>query len=259
MTKVAQHADNDWWEKWGKENPYFGVLSNSKFLNSNLSDASIREFFSTGERLVNRVFETIESRLRPGFHPERILDYGCGTGRLLLPLSKRAGKAVGVDISPSMIEEARRNCERLGAESTSFLSVDDFWALPASSFDFVHTFIVLQHVSVPRGEQIIRKLINILADNGIGAVHVTIADRRSAFARAITRLRTRIPLFSGLVNLARGHRFGHPSMGMNTYSLNRISDILIDERCSKLSVDFSEHGSFRGAMLYFEKTPAPLL
>jgi SAM-dependent methyltransferase len=87
------------------------------------------------------------------------------------------------DISPSMIEEARKNCQKCGAESASFFLVDEFWSLPSSSFDFVHTFIVLQHISVRRGGEIIRKLISVLVDGGIGAIQVTYSDRRSEFYR----------------------------------------------------------------------------
>ena len=38
---------------------------------------------------------------------ERILDLGCGTGRLANEISKAGAQAVGVDIDPSMIERAR--------------------------------------------------------------------------------------------------------------------------------------------------------
>ena len=41
---------------------------------------------------------------RPG---ERIVDLGCGTGRLAGEISKAGAQAVGVDIDPSMIERAR--------------------------------------------------------------------------------------------------------------------------------------------------------
>lgn len=44
--------------------------------------------------------------------PERatvsLMDFACGTGRVLQTLAPRAGKAVGVDISASMLEVARR-------------------------------------------------------------------------------------------------------------------------------------------------------
>ena len=35
------------------------------------------------------------------------LDFGCGVGRLSIPLSKRFAKVIGVDIAPTMVELAR--------------------------------------------------------------------------------------------------------------------------------------------------------
>jgi len=54
--------------------------------------------------------------------------------------------------------------------------------------------------------------------------------------------------------LLKDERYSAPLMQMNTYSLSRVFNVLIDEHCSNLHVEFSEHGGFRGAMLYFEKS-----
>lgn len=47
-----------------------------------------------------------------------ILELGCGTGRLLLPLAKAGFQITGLDISPEMLEVAKRKIE---AESVSHL------------------------------------------------------------------------------------------------------------------------------------------
>src|SRR5256885_2100707 len=52
-------------------------------------------------------------RLQPG---DRVLDQGCGTGRLLLPLAARGLHAVGVDASDRYITRARSEAERLGLQ-----------------------------------------------------------------------------------------------------------------------------------------------
>lgn len=42
------------------------------------------------------------------FRPTSVLDAGCGTGRVAIELGRRGVDVVGVDVSASMIEEARR-------------------------------------------------------------------------------------------------------------------------------------------------------
>src|SRR6188508_654963 len=47
----------------------------------------------------------LETFFTPG---ERILDLGCGMGRVLFFLAPRAGEAIGVDISSEMLARARQ-------------------------------------------------------------------------------------------------------------------------------------------------------
>ena len=44
-----------------------------------------------------------------------ILEYGCGVGRLALPLARRAASMTAVDRSPAMLNIARREAARQGA------------------------------------------------------------------------------------------------------------------------------------------------
>ncbi|OEU88180.1 hypothetical protein DB35_17460 [Streptomyces abyssalis] len=43
------------------------------------------------------------------------LELGVGTGRIAIPLAERIGAVIGVDSSPEMLEELRRDVERAGA------------------------------------------------------------------------------------------------------------------------------------------------
>src|SRR5205085_6726428 len=63
---------------------------------------------------------TAFARLRPG---ETVVDLGCGGGLdVLLAAAKvgPSGKAVGVDMTPEMIERARRNAAQRGLANVEF-------------------------------------------------------------------------------------------------------------------------------------------
>lgn len=49
---------------------------------------------------------------------ERVLDLGCGTGGHAIPLSCRGYEVTGIDISPVMLDRARKKAEAAGAKIT---------------------------------------------------------------------------------------------------------------------------------------------
>jgi SAM-dependent methyltransferase len=259
LLKMFVHDPDRDWHRCGESNPYFWVLTEPKFLDANLNEDSLQEFFVSGERHVEHVYREIRSGMRPDFQPARVLDYGCGVGRLVVAFAGHADKVVGVDISQGMLERARENCNRFGANSVSLVHVNDLDTLAPASFDLIHSYIVFQHIPVARGELILRKLISLIAEGGMGAIHLNYSDSRSAFRRGVSVLRQRVGLAHGLMNLIQRKRFSTPLVQMNVYSMDRIFDILIDMHCSNLHVEFWEHRSFRGAMLYFERSSKPHL
>jgi SAM-dependent methyltransferase len=201
----------------------------------------------------------IRERLDPSFAPVRALDFGCGVGRLLIPLATRCPDVTGVDVSPSMLAEARRNCDAAGATEVRLLQGDDELSEVTGLFDFVHSYIVLQHIPVERGERLVRKLAAMLAPGGVGMVHVTY---RSGITGFLNRLRywarLNVPGARWVAGLARGRARTAPVMQMNEYSITRLLELLCDEGCREVHVRFSGHGSARGVLLFARKSATPI-
>lgn len=80
----------------------------------------------------------------------RVLDVGCGTGQMLLQLLPVIEAGVGVDISPAMIERARRDA---GSRRLQFRVTDaaQFCNQSEDRFDLVLIIGVLDHLPDPDG------------------------------------------------------------------------------------------------------------
>jgi 2-polyprenyl-3-methyl-5-hydroxy-6-metoxy-1,4-benzoquinol methylase len=76
-----------------------------------------------------------------------------------------------------MLREAQRNAQEAGLGQIDFVLSDDKLSRLDGAFDFVHSFIVLQHIPVARGELIVRQLVKRLAPGGVAALQLPFARR----------------------------------------------------------------------------------
>ena len=131
------NSDKDW-KLFGKTDPYYAVLTAPEY-HGQLSDKTRERFFESGEQHIAKMFSIIREHLDPNFAPRSALDFGCGVGRLLLPLARRCDEVTGVDVSPSMLAEARRNCDATGAKGVRLVQGDDALSNVRGSFDLIHS------------------------------------------------------------------------------------------------------------------------
>ena len=245
------NADRDW-EKFGKTDPYYAVLTEAEY-HGTPTGSGRAKFFESGERHIEEMFTIIRSRLDPVFAPSRALDFGCGVGRLLIPLAARCPQVVGMDVSPSMLAEAQRNCDGAGARNVDLVRADDELSTLHGGFDFIHSYIVLQHIPTTRGEALIRKLAQRLRAGGVAMFHITYASGLKRRNSAAYWARLHVPGANALLNLVHGRAPNAPIMQMNSYSATRVLDILRSEGCHEVHVRFSDHGGARGLLLFARK------
>lgn len=220
-------------------------------------DAADRDaFFASGEAAVDHTFATIRRVLRPDFRPLRSLDFGCGVGRLTIPLASRSAEVVGVDVSPTMLQEAEQNCARLGLVNARLVHSDEFWSAPHGAslpFDFVHSFIVFQHIPPMRGLRLTDRILELLAPGGIGALHYTYGRRASILRKTVNRLRRWIPPVNAAVNIVQGKPFFEPQVPMFEYDLEALFDCFERHGCREMHLELTDHGGHLGAMILFVK------
>ena len=290
MDETRTDAD---WEYLGRHDPYWGVATDDRFHRHNLNDDALREFFAAGEEYVGRFFQIIRSHLDGQFAPRRALDFGCGVGRLVVALARRCPAVVGVDVSASMLREARANCRARGVDNVSFVPGDDRLAGVTGTFDLITSFVVFQHIPCRRGRVLFRRLVELLADGGVGVLHVTYshaafgphleaeyatwppqpppAPPPDGFWHHLAGLRRAVRRRLARTFGANGHRSGRhaapglhshaaapeyvpgPRMQMIPYLLNPLFHVLQEAGVRQVHVELTDHGGYFGQVLFFRK------
>jgi len=233
------------WRQLASTDPYPAIIEHD----------TRASFFESGERHVTRLLDLVE-RVAPGHRARRVLDFGCGVGRVLIPLALRSDEAVGVDVSDAMLAEARRNCDEHGCTNVEF-TTDIALLVDGPKFDLVHSYIVLQHIPEKRGMAIVSDLVELLAVDGVGAIHVQYAREASALRESAQWLRLHVPLMHNVGNILQGKPARSPLVEMNAYDLGKLVRLLQEKRCGEmlLQTTTTDRGGYFGVVIVFVKRP----
>jgi ubiquinone/menaquinone biosynthesis C-methylase UbiE len=104
---------------------------------------------------------------------QRVLEVGCGSGVVLRDLARRvapAGQAVGVDLSPVMLQIAGELASEAGLSEVIDLREGDARALPCRDGEFDVALAVTALSNVPDGEQAVPELLRVTRPGGRVAV-----------------------------------------------------------------------------------------
>jgi SAM-dependent methyltransferase len=235
------------WEEWGRRDPYFGVITDPKFRSAGITENIKRDFFASGDFHVRGVLSTIRKHIDPEFVPRTVLDFGCGVGRLLIPFAKIAENVVGLDVSPSMLQEAKRNCEEQQVHNVRLFESDDALSTLSGSFDLIHSCIVFQHIPVERGRALFAKLLQHLSAGGMGAIQLTYS--KACFAPTYGIAPPELPHVR--TSNPRAAADADPLMQMNPYNLNEILFLMQRHGVLQFHAEYTDHGGELGVFLFF--------
>ncbi len=214
-------TDHDW-ERWGATAPYYGVLSINRFRPENLDADAKEAFFASGERHISAVFSRIESMAGKPFRPRTALDFGCGVGRLSIPMARRCDSVIAADVAPAMLAETMRNCELHGIENLEAEVSDDRLSRIPANIDLVHSFIVLQHIPPSRGEQIVAELANRVSNDGFLALQFYVRCNSHWLVRTLVRARYLLPPANWIRNLFKSRPLREQAMELHVYNLPKV-------------------------------------
>lgn len=252
---MTRKSDTEW-EKFGRIDPYYGVLSQNQYRRGNLTPETLQHFFATGTAHIDFVFKTIIDRIDRDFAPGSALDFGCGVGRCLVPLALRCRTATGLDVSDAMLQEAARNLQQRNLTNAELVKSDDQLGALKGSFDLIHGVLVFQHIHHSRGLVIFENLVRRLADRGVGVIQLPYLRDVTTTVKALGNLRKHVPMVHNLANVMEKKPFGEPLMEKNCYPMDRVLAILHRNQCSGVHIELQGRGKLLSAILFFQKNAA---
>lgn len=150
------------------------------------------------DQAVSRMLELLGAK--PG---DTVLDAGCGPGVHSIRAARAGLKVKAIDISDTMLAEARRRVQRAGCEDSIEFAREDLTRLsfPDGAFRFVFSWGVIIHIRDI--EKALDELIRVVAPGGRLALYVTNASAWDHRFEAMARFLLRKPL-KGLEQLPMG-------------------------------------------------------
>ncbi len=129
------------WNERARENARYYVATGR-------TDWTDEEFFASGEQQIAEDVLTDMENICQGKDPKqmRVLEIGCGAGRVTRALAKRFGEVHGVDISTEMVAEAKKALADYPNAHVYVNNGKDLSVLPNLEFDFAYSVIVFQHI-----------------------------------------------------------------------------------------------------------------
>jgi ubiquinone/menaquinone biosynthesis C-methylase UbiE len=129
------------WDQRARENARY-------FVDTSRTDWTDQTFFASGEHAVAEEVLTDTINIYQGMDPARmrVLEIGCGAGRLTRALSKIFGEIHAVDVSGEMIARARAALQ--DRPNVTFYQNNgcDLAVVPPLVFDFAYSSHVFQHI-----------------------------------------------------------------------------------------------------------------
>lgn len=244
---------NKEWEKFGAEDPYYWVTTFEKYRGKKLSDERYSEFFTEGTSYLSKLLGVIQQHAAPNFKPTRVLDFGCGVGRIAIPLATIANEVVGLDISENMLEEARKNKDLNDTPNLNFFQSDNELTHAKGKFNFIHSIYVFQHIPFPRGKKIVKRMLERLDCGGVMALQFLVSNDLSKIKKISYWMRIHIPGVKNILNLLHGKKWNSPMMQLNNYNLNQIIGILKEGGCEHVYMRHTRDNLYNGVIVIAQK------
>ena len=128
-------------------------------------------FAQSGQDTAQALLEAVRGLYQPSW---KVLDIGCGIGRVLKPLAKHFHALVGIDVSPTMIAQSKAWLSEISNIATFETSGMDLQEFEDESFNLVYSYVAFQHMPRPVFEQYLGEINRVLTPEGYLAAQLPI-------------------------------------------------------------------------------------
>jgi SAM-dependent methyltransferase len=140
LREIQQKMKQDW-DARARENARY-------YVQTACNDWTDEAFFASGEQTVKEEILTDMINICQGMDPGqmRVLEIGCGAGRVTRALAGLFGEVHAVDISGEMVARAQAACAQRPNAHIYQNNGMDLGVIPVGDFDFAFSSIVFQHI-----------------------------------------------------------------------------------------------------------------
>jgi SAM-dependent methyltransferase len=176
------------WESLGQERPFHSVLTEDRYMPGHVSEAEAH-FWQSGESEATVLAGYLADLGLVRLHDAALLEYGCGVGRVTVPLAGLVRQVTAYDLSEPHLKLARERAALSGRRNVRMILLDNPIDTDFEPCDIFYSRIVLQHNPPPIIGHVLSKLIRALKAGGIGVFqvptycigyHFSVADYLSA-------------------------------------------------------------------------------
>jgi SAM-dependent methyltransferase len=171
MPDVDTSSMREFWDKRANEDPFHFVDQREPYRH-----ADEERFWRAGERDLDALLGELGLEVGPG---DRVMDVGCGIGRLTRVLARRAAHVTAVDVSPEMLARAQElnpgldNVEWVLGDGVTLAGIE------FGSHDAVVCHQVLEHIPSTRVQLgYVAEFARVLRPGGWAAFDLATAPAR---------------------------------------------------------------------------------
>ena len=211
---MSLHRLKQEWEELAQMDPFWAILT---FPDRKFGRWKPDEFFDTGVLEIEQVMKWTRPLGRPS-DKGKVLDFGCGVGRLTRALAGHFEYAYGLDISEQMLAKARElnqpysNCSFILNTEAHLEIFKDNW------FDMIYTNKVLQHLSSRRMiRNYLAEFVRVLKRGGL------LVFQLLSYIPMRNRFQPRRRLYSLLRTMGVSEHILYEKVGLHPLCANYIS------------------------------------